>query len=75
MLEIAAAKIAQDKGNAEEKKFAEQMITDHSKTSADIKGMVASGDVKADLPASLDDASQKKLDKLHCQGLKFFQRI
>jgi putative membrane protein len=64
MLEIAAAKFAQDKGNAEEKKFAEQMVADHSKTSADIKAMVTSGDVKADVPSTLDDVSQKKLDKL-----------
>jgi putative membrane protein len=64
MLEIAAGKVAQEKGNAEEKKFAEQMITDHSKTTDDIKGMVTSGEVKAELPAGLDDASQKKLDKL-----------
>jgi putative membrane protein len=64
MLEIAAAKLAQDKGNAEEKKFAEQMIADHGKTSADIKGMVTSGDVKAEIPTALDDSSQKKLDKL-----------
>jgi putative membrane protein len=64
MLEIAAAKIAQDKGDAEEKKFAAQMITDHSKTTADIKGLVSSGDVKADIPATLDSSSQKNLDKL-----------
>ena len=64
MLEIAAAKVAEDKGNPEEKKFAEQMVTDHSKTSADIKGMVTSGEVKADIPTKLDESSQKKLDKL-----------
>ena len=64
MLEIAAAKIAQDKGDAEEKKFAAQMIADHSKTTADIKGLVSSGDVKAEIPATLDSSSQKKLDKL-----------
>jgi putative membrane protein len=64
MLEIAAAKIAQDKGNADEKKFAEQMVTDHTKTSSELKELVGSGDVKADIPAALDDASQKKLDKL-----------
>jgi putative membrane protein len=40
MLEIALAKIAQDKGNAEEKKFADQMIADHTKTSFDLKGLV-----------------------------------
>jgi len=64
MLEIAAAKIAQDKGNAEEKKFAGQMITDHTKTTSELKDLVSKGDVKADIPASLDDSSQKKLDKL-----------
>jgi putative membrane protein len=64
MLEISAAKLAEEKGNAEEKKFAAQMITDHTKTSSDLKQLVSSGDVKADIPASLDDASQKKLDKL-----------
>ena len=64
MLEIAAAKIAEDKGNAEEKKFAAQMITDHTKTTSDLKELVSKGDVKADIPASLDDSSQKQLDKL-----------
>ena len=64
MLEIEAAKIAENKGNAEEKKFAEQMVTDHTKTSSDLKGLVSSGAVKAEIPAALDSSSQKKLDKL-----------
>ena len=64
MLEIEAAKVAQQKGNAEEKKFAGQMITDHTKTTSELKDLVSKGDVKADIPASLDDSSQKKLDKL-----------
>jgi putative membrane protein len=64
MLEIAAAKIAQENGNPDEKKFAEQMIADHSKTTSDIKAMVTSGDVKAELPSTLDPSSQAKLDKL-----------
>jgi putative membrane protein len=63
MLEIEAAKIAQQKGNAVEKKFAEQMLTDHTKTSTELKGLV-SGEMKAVIPTSLDDASQKKLDRL-----------
>ena len=63
MLEIEAAKIAQQKGNATEKTFAAQMITDHTKTSSELKSMV-SGDMKAALPNALDDSSQKKLDKL-----------
>jgi putative membrane protein len=63
MLEIEAAKIAQQKGNATEKTFAAQMITDHTKTTSELKGMV-SGDMKAALPNALDDSSRKKLDKL-----------
>ncbi|MEI9804623.1 MAG: DUF4142 domain-containing protein [Pseudolabrys sp.] len=64
MTEIAASKIGQERGNAEEKAFAAQMITDHTKTSTELKGLVASGDVKADIPATLDNGSQSKVDKL-----------
>jgi putative membrane protein len=64
MLELAAAKLAEGKGNAEEKKFAEQMITDHTQTSKDLKGLIGSGDVKATIPVKLDSAGQKKLDEL-----------
>ena len=63
MLEIDAAKIAQQKGNADEKKFAEQMITDHTKTSTELKAIVPA-DMKSTIPTALDDSSQKKLDKL-----------
>jgi len=65
MTEIAAAKIALQKGNADEKKFAEQMVTDHTKTSTELKALVTSGDVKAEIPAALDSSSQKKIDKLN----------
>src|ERR1700744_1314740 len=64
MLEINAAKIAQQKGNATEKTFAAQMITDHTKTSTELKGIL-SGDRKATIPTALDDSSQKKLDRLN----------
>jgi len=63
MLEIEAAKVAQQKGNADEKKFAEQMITDHTKTSRELKGMVPT-ELTPAIPTSLDDSSQKKLDRL-----------
>lgn len=63
MLEIEAAKVAQQKGDAQEKTFAGQMITDHTKTSSELKERV-SGNMNAALPTSLDDASQKKLGKL-----------
>jgi putative membrane protein len=64
MLEIAAAKIAQQKGNDAEKKFAGEMITDHTKTSEALKGLVTSGQVNAELPTQLDSSAQAKLDKL-----------
>jgi putative membrane protein len=63
MLEIESSKIAEQKGNAQEKTFATQMIKDHTKTSSELKEMV-SGNLSAAIPSSLDDSSQKKLDKL-----------
>jgi putative membrane protein len=64
MFEIASSKLAQEKGNAAEKSFATQMITDHSKTSTELKGLVTSGKVKAEVPTMLDSSQQSKLDKL-----------
>ena len=63
MTEIAAAKIGQERGNAEEKAFSTQMIADHTKTSEELKAMVPA-DAKAAIPAALDSSSQSKLDKL-----------
>jgi putative membrane protein len=63
MLEIEAAKLAEQKGNADERKFAGMMVADHTKTSADLKSM-APADKQIAIPAKLDDSSQKKLDKL-----------
>src|SRR4030088_526366 len=64
MFEIQSNKIAQDKGNASEKSFATQMVTDHTKTSTELKGLVTGGKVKAELPNALDSSHQSKLDKL-----------
>jgi putative membrane protein len=64
MFELESNKLAQEKGNAPEKAFASQMVTDHTKTSTELKGLVSSGKVKAELPAALDSSHQSKLDKL-----------
>jgi len=72
MFEIESSKLAQDKGNAPEKKFASQMITDHTKTSTELQGLVSSGKVKADLPTGLDSSHQSKLDKLKGESGKDF---
>ena len=63
MTEIAAARIGQERGNAEEKAFSTQMIADHTKTSEELKAMVPA-DAKAAIPAALDSSSQSKIDKL-----------
>jgi putative membrane protein len=64
MFEIESNKLAQQKGNAAEKTFASQMVTDHTKTSTELKGLVSNGKVKAELPTALDSSHQSKLDKL-----------
>lgn len=61
MFEIQEGKLAADRGNAATKMFATQMVTDHTKTSTELKGMLPA-DVTP--PAALDSAHQKKLDKL-----------
>lgn len=63
LTEIATSKLAQERGDVDAKKFASQMITDHSKTSEELKALV-SGDMKAALPTALDETHQKKVDKL-----------
>jgi putative membrane protein len=72
MFEIQSNKLAQDKGNASEKTFASQMVTDHTKTSTELKGLIGGGKVKAELPAGLDSSHQTKLDKLKGETGKDF---
>jgi putative membrane protein len=63
MTEIAASKLGQQRGTPEEKKFAAQMISDHTKTSEELKSM-APADAKTAIPSALDSSSQSKIDKL-----------
>jgi putative membrane protein len=64
LFEIESNRLAEQKGSAQEKSFAQQMVTDHTKTSNDLKGLVTSGKVKAELPTAIDSSYQSKLDKL-----------
>jgi putative membrane protein len=57
-------RVAEQKGNAQEKAFAQQMVTDHTKTSNDLKELVTSGKVEAEIPTVIDSSYQSKLDKL-----------
>src|SRR5438067_13370619 len=68
MFEIESNKLAQSKGNAPEKTFGSQMVTDHIKTSTELKGLVTSGKVKAELPTEVDSSHKSKLDKLKSEN-------
>src|SRR5690349_24294477 len=72
MFELQSSKLAEEKGNAQEKHFAEQMITDHTKTSEELKSMVNSGKLKAEIPTALDSSHQSKMDKLKSASGKDF---
>ena len=72
MFEIESNKLGQEKGNAAEKEFASHMVKDHTNTSTELKELVSSGKVKAELPAALDSAHQSKLDKLKDKSGKDF---
>jgi putative membrane protein len=65
MFEIESSKLAQQKATAAPvKTFAGQMVTDHGKTSTELKSMVSGGKVKVTLPSAMDSSHQSKLDKL-----------
>jgi putative membrane protein len=75
MFEIQSSQLAQERGNAAEKPFADTMIKDHQKTSDELKSMISGGDLKADLPTALDSSNQAELDKLKSlKGADFSSR-
>lgn len=64
MFEIQSSQLAVEKGDAKAKTFAQHMITDHQKTTADLTGLIKSGAVQVTPPTALDSGMQSKLDKL-----------
>lgn len=72
MLEIETSKLALANGNPTIKSFADQMLRDHTKTSAEVKALVGDNKIPITLPTALDKAHQEKLDKLKkLQGADF----
>ncbi len=76
MFEIQSSQLAaQQSKDQATKDFAAKMIADHQKTTSDIKGMVTSGAVKADIPTTMLPSHQSMLDKLKgLQGDDFTKR-
>ena len=68
MFEIQSSQLAQTKAaDAGVKSFAAKMVTDHTATSTELKGLASGGKVKAEIPADMDSSHKSKLEKL--QGL------
>jgi putative membrane protein len=65
MFEVQAGRLAADQAQLSAiKAFGKRMVEDHSKTTDQLKSLVKNNDIKAELPTSLDDKHQSKLDDL-----------
>jgi putative membrane protein len=66
MFEIQSSQLAEQKADdPQTKSFAQKMVTDHTKTSSEMKSMVQGGKVKGvDLPTDMSASQKSMLDKL-----------
>lgn len=64
VFEIDSSKLALQKGDDATKAFAQQMITDHEKTTAELKALLAGGKVRGNPVTALTDDDKEEADKL-----------
>jgi putative membrane protein len=64
MFEIQSSEAALNSTNTSTKSFAQRMIADHNKTTAELKAAI-SGGVKASLPTAMSSGQQSMLTTLH----------
>jgi putative membrane protein len=64
MFNVQAARLAEQKGDPREANFARQVIADHTKTTDDLKMMVNTAKVNANIATALDSENQRKLAEL-----------
>jgi putative membrane protein len=65
MFEIQSSQLAQQKADPSTQSFAKEMVADHTKTSNDLKSLVAANGIKITVPAQLDSSHQDMLDTLN----------
>lgn len=65
MFEIQSNEAALNSDNAPIKSFAQKMIADHNKTTAELKAAVGAGGIQATLPTAMSSSQQSMLTKLH----------
>jgi putative membrane protein len=72
MFEIQSSKMALASADAATKAFAQKMIDDHTKTTAELKAAVGKGEGQVTLPTDMSSSQQSMLTKLHdLQGANF----
>jgi putative membrane protein len=64
MFNVQAARLAEQKGDPREGNFAPEVILDRTKANDDLKMMVNTGKVKANIATALDSEHQQKLAEL-----------
>src|SRR6266550_9599628 len=75
MFEIQSSQLALSKQpDKDTKPFAQKMVTDHQKTSKELKSLVDGGKVKATLPSALDAEHRQMLDDLKTKNGKDFDK-
>jgi putative membrane protein len=75
MFEIQSGDLAAKKAKHEDvQEFGEEMVEDHTATSKDLKALVKDEDIKATLPAELDEAHKAKLDELNSASGEAFDK-
>jgi putative membrane protein len=72
MFEIQSSKLALGSADSATKDFAQKMIDDHTRTTAELKAAVGNGKARVTLPADMSTTQQSMLTKLHdLQGTNF----
>jgi putative membrane protein len=62
MFEIESSKLAAQKGNDQVRQFANQMVTDHTKTSNELKAKTQQANVS--VPSEMSSSQQRMIEKL-----------
>ncbi|MBX9826094.1 MAG: DUF4142 domain-containing protein [Xanthobacteraceae bacterium] len=74
MFETELARLANERGGAKTKAFAEQLLKDHRETTAHIKALVQGGRVKVSLPTALGAAQLDALARLRALSSSEFDK-
>jgi putative membrane protein len=64
VFEIESSKLALQKGNDATKAFAQQMVTEHEKSTAELKALITSGKVQGNPVATLTEDFKEDVDEL-----------